>query len=239
MAINKENYNTKMYDVFDFNDFISEKEIQELQRDTNRAKNGIENKIRTVRYNYNYYGASGDEHEEIGDLDLVNMDTQEFSFQKLMRKILKKNPTGGQVITSIQLDDNLLDFEEKLLKLSNEISHHYANKKTYYESQNNLVIHAYGSWLSGHRDSCDIIRENVVLLYLSDNDVKGGELVVGNGEDKTIIKPTFGTGVVINLSFEDESKSPYHEVLPTTQGYRLSTTTFYNSKPVGHCHNNE
>jgi hypothetical protein len=227
MAINLHNYNSKFYDVFNFIDFISQEECDVLYEQSknlyDKINGNLEPCVSNIRYNYALSSTEFIEKKGVYQGPLP----QNFSFKDWMENTVYPN-IGGQVITSIALTEEEEDiFGHNCTELCNQISEHYGGQKGKSEGAA-IVVHCHKSWLSGHRDSADKTRLNVVLLYLTPYDIEGGELVVGNDDNKEVIKPTFGTGVVINLGFTNENDSPYHEVLPTTNGYRLSMTNFFN-----------
>jgi hypothetical protein len=121
----------------------------------------------------------------------------------------------------------LQKMEDDIKKLSEDVVKRYHGKNFVMETDA-WNTHCYSSKLNGHRDAASLERLCAVLLYFSPYPTIGGNLVVGNGDKKTTIPPTFGKGVIINLGFEKESDSPYHEVTPTIEGQRISLTTFYN-----------
>jgi len=228
--MNLQKYKEQNYDTFSFSDFLDETQIKELKNYVNAIYDTIPKDVQNIRVNVNDEGDKSLIFQSPIIDGKINVEDKEVELNEFLNK--HSDAQGGQIIIDSPngwVHNEKPDYVDMIQELNDRVMRHYTKYKGNFHREDGWVTHMNNTFISGHRDSSDDQRLCVVLLYFTPHEIEGGELIVGLDERETI-KPSFGNGVIINLGFKDEEVSPYHEVLKTTKGHRISTTFFYNKR---------
>ncbi len=226
--MNLQKYKEQNYDTFLFSDFLDKTQIKELKNYVTTIYDSIPKDIINIRVNVN----NGPGKWSIFNSPIIdgkiNAEGKEVELNEFLNN--QSECVSGQIIIESPngwVHNSRNDYIEIIEHLNDKVMRHYTKYEGEFHREEGWVTHMNNTFISGHHDASDDNRLCAVLLYFTPHEIEGGELVVGLDERETI-KPSFGKGVIIDLGFEDESDSPYHEVLKTTKGHRISTTFFYN-----------
>jgi hypothetical protein len=129
-------------------------------------------------------------------------------------------------------DENITKYFDKIsVDIGNALYPKYNVNLNDLDSRGRYMLYENGDLIKMHEDGFDARRLCVVLLYLNDDwkDGDGGELVIKNNGEKTIVLPKLGNYAVLDFTKNNVS----HEVLKVNNNFkRFSYIHFLNFKDI-------
>jgi Rps23 Pro-64 3,4-dihydroxylase Tpa1-like proline 4-hydroxylase len=193
-------------------DILNEEQLLDLKNNIQYVKDFATDK-NNITYRFDYFGGPEYVHRNI-KLDEI-AERAEF--------IEKNNYTAFQKWWEYLLDNKTISnfFDNISIAIGKKIYPEFDVTRDTLNSTGNYTLYEKGDFIRVHEDGFDEDRLCVVLLYLSDDwkEGDGGELVIKNNGEETIVEPKLGTFAVLDFM----NNNVTHEVLKVNGDFKRFT----------------